>query len=224
MMTHKSITGKRIYRYLQRLASGDTETWKYMPYQMKMVCRRIDLTGMTTGEIGLSEERSYSHRDSGGPDLHKLLRSLPISQMDAALDIGCGKGGALLTLARHPFSRVDGIEISPYLASVARQNVQRLGISNATIVCTDAAEFRDYDDYTYIYMYNPFPEVVLRSVIGNLSVSVERRRRNLTLIYKNPVFHAIIVSAGFRQIGETLLTHLHHPFRIYVRPSEGIPA
>ena len=206
-----------VFRYFRRLASGDSESWKYLPYQLRMFCRGIDLRGLGSEEISSSEEWSY--RDSGGPDLDKLLQTLPISRSDTVLDLGCGKGGAMLNMAKYPFSRVDGVEISPNLARIARQNLQRFRISNATIYCCDAADFGDLDKYNYFYMYQPFPEQVMRSVMDNTISSLRRRSRKVTLIYKNPLFHNLIIGAGFQKVAEVGRTHLHHPFNIYVLAS-----
>jgi SAM-dependent methyltransferase len=179
-----------------------------------MLCRGIDLSGVNPRDIGLSEERSFGHKNSGGPDLEKLLQTLPICRSDTVLDFGCGKGGAMLTLAKYPFARVDGIELSPQLARTARYNLRRLRISNATIYCVDAADFTDLDSYTYFYMYNPFPEVVMRSVIGNVLFSLKQQSRKAILIYKHPQMHNLITNAGFRKLTETRQTH--HPFATYI--------
>lgn len=203
-------------RYFSRLASGDFHSWKTLPYQLSMFCRGIQLTGVTACEIGLSDERSAGYRDSGGPALRQVLRTLPISQSDVALDIGCGKGGAMLTLALCPFARVDGVELSPQLAQIARQNLERLGVHNANVFCCDAAEFTDLDAYTYFYMYHPFPEIVMRPVMENICSSMNRRPRNLFLIYKNPVLDALVISVGFRKLGDILPSHVtDRPFALY---------
>lgn len=209
------MTYRSIVQHFRGLLSGDRQTWRYLPYQLSMICRGIDLSGVKERDIGLSEECSY--RDSGGPDLDKLLQTLPVSRLDTVLDIGCGKAGAMLTLARYPFAQVDGVELSPRLAQIAQHNLRRLAISNAKIFCRDAAEFTDLDRYTYFYMYNPFiQEIVMRSVMGNIVSSLRRHSRTVTLIYKNPLFNELVVDMGFRKFAEAGATHLHHPFRVYV--------
>jgi len=142
---------------------------------------------------------------------------LPISRADAVLDIGCGKGGAMITLAQFAFERVDGLEISPKLAHIARLNIRRLDIPNAAVFCADAADFTDIDPYTYIYMYNPFPEIVMRRVLDNILLSLKRRQRLLTMIYKNPVFDSLVLCSGFHKIHETQQIHPDYPpFSVYV--------
>src|SRR5271155_952484 len=147
-----------LLRYLRQLSSCDRETWRLLPYRLKMAHRGIDLSGANPADLGLSEDRSAGHRDSGGPDLEKILKKLSISQSDRVLDIGCGKGGAMLTLAKYPFERVDGLELSPRLVQIAQHNLGRMRISNAEIFSCDAAAFDGLDRDNYFYMYNPFPE------------------------------------------------------------------
>jgi hypothetical protein len=84
------------------------------------------------------------------------------------------------------------------------------------VFCADAAEFRELDDYEYFYLYNPFPEAVMRQVVENIRGSLERRPRKVTLIYKNPIFAGALPAAGFVKVGETRQTHPDYPpFSIY---------
>jgi SAM-dependent methyltransferase len=209
-----------VFRYFRRLVRGDPRSWKYLAYELNMFCRGIDLTGASQQCSGISEERSYGYRDSGGPDLDKLLRTLSISSSDTVLDLGCGKAGAMLTLAKYPFARVDGVELSPQLAHIGRLNLQRFRLSHARIFCCDAAEFRDLDLYTYFYLYNPFPETVMRPVLENMVSSLGRRSRKVTVIYKNSLLDHLVVGAGLRKVAETRRTHhrgsIYAPFSIYV--------
>ncbi len=203
-------------QYCQLLFQADRQAWKYLPYQLKMKMNGIDLRWTSLQESGLSEERSYRYSDSGGPDLEELLDTLMISSSDAVLDLGCGKGGALITLAEYPFARVDGVEISPKLARIAGTNIKKLQISNSTIYCCDAADFTELDSYSYFYMYNPFPREVTLRVLENIQSSLRRRARQVTLVYKNPVFNRLVLNAGFRSVSDTQQIHPDYPpFSVY---------
>jgi SAM-dependent methyltransferase len=199
---------------------GDRQEWRYLPYRLGMKILRVDLSWVSAKDSGLSEERSHWHSNSGGPDLERLLDTLPISRSDAVLDVGCGKGGAMLTLARYPFARVDGVEISPKLAQIARANLERLGILNAAVFCSDATDFTNLDLYTYLYMYNPFPAQVMLLVLENITSSLKRRKRCATLIYKNPLCNALVLEAGFSKVREFEQTHVHYP-PFYVYRADG---
>ncbi|MDQ2946720.1 MAG: hypothetical protein M3Y27_12370, partial [Acidobacteriota bacterium] len=76
------------------------------------------------------------------------------------------------------------------------------GITNATIFQSDAADFTNLDWYTFIYMYNPFPEPVMTRTIQNICRSLTRRDRRITLVYKNPVHDYLFAETPFRKIME----------------------
>jgi SAM-dependent methyltransferase len=207
-------------RHCRILLRGDRQAWKHLPYQLKMKIRGVDLRWTSLEQNGLSEERSYRYSDSGGPDLEELLDSLPISPSDSVLDLGCGKGGALITLAKYPFTKVDGVEISPELADIASANMKKLQISKSTIYCSDAADFTNLDSYSHFYMYNPFPEAVTERVLQNIRASINSRARRVILIYKNAVFHKLVLDTGFHKVSGTKIIHPDYPpFSIYAADS-----
>jgi predicted RNA methylase len=100
-------------------------------------------------------------------------------------------------MVKYPFRRVDGVEISPQMARIARENCRRMGISNSEVFVADAADFTLYDPYTFIYLYNPFPARVMEQVLANLVLSVARAPRSVTLIYNNPVCDPLVRECGF---------------------------
>lgn len=112
------------------------------------------------------------------------------------LDLGCGKGGAMITLRKYRFDRVDGLDISPEMIHIAEENFRRLGMLNVRVYCADAESFQDYDEYTYLYMFNPFTCGVVEKVLANILKSLDRRPRTLTIIYCNPVCGDALMSTG----------------------------
>ena len=161
----------------------------------------LDFTKVEVDALGLNPERSRAHEESGAA-LDRVLRTLPISESDAALDIGCGKGSALLVLARYPFARVDGVEISEELIEIARENLRRMRVRNSMLFHSDAAAFDGYDRYTFYYLYNPFPPAVMAETMGGISESLKRRPRKAILVYTNPKDCGPIERAGFRRVAE----------------------
>ena len=69
-------------------------------------------------------------------------------------------------------------------------------------------------------MYNPFPQAVTQRVLQNIQSSVRRRARRGTLIYKNAVFHNLVLDAGFRKVSGTQIIHPDYPpFSVYAADS-----
>src|SRR5437667_2709335 len=179
---------QRVKQLVKTMAAGTPQQKRDEWYRLIMHCRGIDLRSNSVEELGLSKLRSLEHGNSGGPGLEIVLKTLNILPTDSILDIGCGKGGAMITFAQWPFSRIDGIEISPDLIAIARRNLKRLSCIRGTIRLCDAADFREFDAYTLLYLYHPFTQVVMTSVLDNIRSSLARFPRRTTLMYKNPVY------------------------------------
>jgi SAM-dependent methyltransferase len=165
-------------------------------YRLWWRLRGLDFGAVSLDELGLNPDRANYHKDGGGPLLRDVLNQLTIGPTDVALDLGSGKGGAMATLAEYPFQGVDGVEISPPLVDAARGNLQKLKLLHCRVFLADATTFTDVDTYTHVFMYNPFPEVVLRQVLANLTTSLQRRPRSAQLIYSNPLHERAILESG----------------------------
>jgi hypothetical protein len=111
-------------------------------------------------------------------------------------------GGAMLTMAKFPFDRIDGLELSSQLVEIARRNLHRMGVTRSHIYHMDAANFTDYDRYSFLYLYHSFPQIVLESVLANVPASLVRRARRVLLIYRNPTFEATVLASGFSRLRE----------------------
>jgi len=117
------------------------------------------------------------------------------------VDIGAGKGRALLVASLLPFKEIVGVEYSEAMCDIARRNIERfprdrMRCTDIEVVCEDAATFRFPDGPLLIYLYNPFQEPVMRQVVENVeglckSQPVER----LVLCHMAGCCHAWATSA-----------------------------
>jgi SAM-dependent methyltransferase len=57
------------------------------------------------------------------------------------VDIGCGKGRALILASQYHFRNLLGVEYSAHLCQAAEENVRHCGIENCRITCPDATAF-----------------------------------------------------------------------------------
>lgn len=69
----------------------------------------------------------YQHRDTGEAEqmLDLIERVVDSSQMDRVLDLGCGSGRHSISFAKRGYNEVTGVDLSPTLLSVARENAER---------------------------------------------------------------------------------------------------
>ena len=150
-----------------------------------------------SADLGYDRELVIQCSPSGNKYLTSLLKDLVFESSDNILDIGCGKGSAILRMTKFKFNNVDGIEIAERNAKVARSNFKKLRIDNVHIFNVDATEFNGYDNYNYFYMYNPFPDSVMQLVISQILSQISVGKK-VTIIYNNPLCHKTLICAGFR--------------------------
>jgi Methyltransferase domain len=177
--------------------------WREFIFRVRVHLLGIDLKNAYLDELDLSAARCHYYANSGGLHLDKVLRTLKITQHDAIVDFGSGKGGALITFSRYPFTKITGVELSPVLVAIAEENFAKLKIGTIDMTICDAADFTDLDDYNYFYFFSPFPANTTSAVIRNISDSLTRKPRTATIIYFNPECHdAIVADSPFVKIKE----------------------
>ena len=130
------------------------------------------------------------------------------------IDLGSGKGRALIYAAESGFDRCTGVEFSPALHAVAQKNIEAYRRATGSdcrfaLHCMDAVDFEYPDDDIVLFMYNPFGSEVMRQVVGRLKELVETSAKDLFLLYRNPT-----CSDDFRASGLTRL-ETGKSFQIY---------
>lgn len=129
---------------------------------------------------------------------------------DKMLDVGCGKDRMLRFFSRYGFAKVDGLEYSPELAEIARNNMKKLGLP-CTVFTGDAAEFTGYDDYNYFYLFNPLSQITMERFVGKLKESIARVPREITIMYTHPICLSVFLENGFTSYREE---HGKHSFSV----------
>lgn len=109
----------------------------------------------------------------------------------AFVDLGSGKGRALLLAAMYPFARIVGVEVQPELDAIARRNIECFcdpgqQCRNLKSLCADAREYEFPLTGLVVYLFNPFPGYVLREVLNNLVASARRAPRSIIVLYNAP--------------------------------------
>jgi SAM-dependent methyltransferase len=114
------------------------------------------------------------------------------------IDVGAGKGRALLLASEFGFRRIIGVELLPELVEVARKNVrefERRGArSKIELVCGDATNFVCPAEPAVVFLFNPLPKSSLRTFLENLERSLHESPHPVYVVYANPIFERIIGS------------------------------
>ncbi len=118
----------------------------------------------------------------------------PLQSIDQTvfLDVGAGKGRAMMLASQYPFLRVEGVELNAELAQVAETNLQLWQNDAAAEVLAptvlhqaDATRHPLPSEPTLAYLFHPFEATLLRSFLRHIHKSVKANPRPFDLVYVN---------------------------------------
>lgn len=131
----------------------------------------------------------------------EMMAALPIDFREFTfIDIGSGKGRALLMASEYPFKKIVGVEVLSELDHAAQENVRAYKsstqrCSEIQTVCADAREFELPDEPLVLYLFNPLPEGVLREFIGRVERTLAKSPRAVWVVYHNPLLEEVVASS-----------------------------
>ena len=114
------------------------------------------------------------------------------------MDVGCGKGRALLLALRYPFRRVIGVELSPALATVAARNLRMFAAVwrrpevPAEALAGDATVFPVPRGPVVFFLYHPFAAPVMQRFLEHLRAAARAEPREIYVLYANPELEAMV--------------------------------
>lgn len=120
--------------------------------------------------------------------LDRALSDETFTAEDSFIDIGCGKGRVLayMLLKKHP-CRLTGVELKEDIADFCRAWTQRY--DNVEILCKNALEI-DYNQYTYLFLFNPFTAEIVEKFVNYLESHLTRSIR--LCFYGNSIFFRLV--------------------------------
>jgi hypothetical protein len=161
----------------------------------------------------LFTERQYQPTDP--QEFHEVIRHVKADLSPFVfIDMGSGKGRALLLACDYPFREIIGVEVQPELHRIAVENILRFENTHkcgrVSSVCIDARKFVFPDEPLFLYLFNPFPDYVFETVLTNLQESLQRKPRPLYVVYNTPWERQVLEHATFLE----KIFEDHH-FQIY---------
>src|SRR5579864_9344232 len=145
--------------------------------------RNVDTGGQIPAFILRSGREGVRYQAVEPDSFMKAVGSLDIDVAEFRfVDIGCGKGRALLLARDLGFKNIIGVEISQSLCEIARRNCP-----DAEILCANAASYLLPEGPCVVYFFNPFGE----SLIRTLGANILKHRGPCVVVYVNPLHRGI---------------------------------
>ncbi|GAC1388367.1 MAG: hypothetical protein NVSMB31_02230 [Vulcanimicrobiaceae bacterium] len=122
------------------------------------------------------------------------------------VDVGSGMGRVVLLASHYAFKQILGVEISPALHEIARENLAnyrdaRQRCRDIRLVRADAGSYRLPTGNLLLYLYNPFESVMVERFVQQIATQLQGR--DAVLIYHTPVGRdAIEQAVGFRLVAD----------------------
>ncbi len=108
------------------------------------------------------------------------------------LDVGAGKGRAMLVASEYPFLRVEGIELNAKLANIARRNISRWESTPQSEMLAplllhqdDATRMPLPQEPLLAHLFHPFEDRLLRRFLRHVEKDLTAHPRPLDLFYVN---------------------------------------
>lgn len=180
-----------------------------------------------------SKESGCPHVASPWLVLDWVNDALPADKSDwTFVDLGAGKGRAMLAAGQHPYKKVTGVEFAAELAETARANTQtadQLKAMSLEVLHCDAAHYKFPQDPVIVFLFNPFDPPVINKVAEQISQSYARTPRPMIIAYLNPKHTNVFAElSGFTKQVLDMSTALKFaalsPYKLHLfATSEAVP-
>jgi hypothetical protein len=129
--------------------------------------------------------------------LKQIFRVVPKEKVTGVLDFGSGKGLSLVKFHKYGIPKVGGVELKAELIEICKSNLKKYGIKPELLLHAEASTVKDFSGFNVIYMFNPFPCEVVKSVVENYFLFYKNSQMPLYILYVNPVCESMLLMSGF---------------------------
>lgn len=178
--------------------------WKTHPIDVQY---GIDTSGSVAVDQISSDKKLVSlicpYLGSQPSIVRAALSELTDCENHTFIDLGCGKGRALIVASEFPFRSILGVELSPTLAAIARTNIAKVASrfpfrSRAMITVGNVTEFPLPPGKLAVFNYHAFGPEIVKQVVERLEAALAAETLHLFFVYYNPVYYEILdVSPAF---------------------------
>jgi hypothetical protein len=120
----------------------------------------------------------------------EIFRAIPTALAPFAfVDVGSGKGAAVLMASEFPFRRLIGLELTAELIAIARLNVQKFNAATGAQldplwVHCDFFKWPLPDEPLLFFFNNPFPDQITLEALSHLERAVSAHRHPVLLVFR----------------------------------------
>lgn len=204
---------QRIVKYLRlmlRIPSADIR--EYRRFKAETDRAFDEQRGVDTGGTQLLADLTIdspnaalgvSHIATGPRQFHRAMAGLEVDHSSwTFVDLGSGKGRALMMAADYPFAAITGVEFAVELDAIARRNLATLGDPRVTCQLGDAEAFEFPQTDLVVFMNNPFDPPLVERIARSLEATVRANPRMVRVVYINPCASEVFTQAPWFHVAE----------------------
>jgi SAM-dependent methyltransferase len=209
---------RRLAWRLPGFARDDHDHSNWLQWKAQVDCTFDATHGIRTGGIeeiyrfkivgeNARYERSHIATRPEGFDAMMNEQNIDCSPF-TFVDLGSGRGRALILAAAYPFRRIIGVEFAEELHRAAHENIAALTEkdgpdSRIELVHGDALTFEFPNDPLIVYLFNPFSATAVRRVAKTIMDSWRASPRPIRILYMTPDCLSDFVAAGWKPAKES---------------------
>lgn len=146
--------------------------------------------------------------------LDDVMGDLEFKASDSFIDVGCGKGRVLayMIYKKHPCS-INGVELKKDIADICTSWTK--SYDNVNVMCSNAFEI-DHNNYTHLFMYNPFTQEFLYNFIELLESQLNHSVK--LIFFGNNIIYKILSNRKCWSVDKKGKTFMRGPFCINYNP------
>lgn len=180
------------------------------------------LNGLSISNADISKSSPYEA--SNYLLLEKLFRAFREHSNSVSLvDLGCGKGRAMVVAAHFGFRKITGIDFAEELCREATANMVKTNMQfpdlQWRVINGNVVDYAISEEDSVFFLFNPFNEEVLVSFLEKLDCSLRQNARTTWFIYVSPLHVQALLNRGYEVVFSYAIMNLKA--KILVKQREG---
>lgn len=156
----------------------------------------------TSGQANPQIPSAKLYRPSRGQVLSAFFKELPLKREGTFVDIGCGKGRALILAHQAGWNSVKGIDLCRDLVDQAKENLLKLQHDSPplqwSVTVQNALEYEPLANESIFYLYDPFDVATTQKVAQNIMRQKKNQNQSAWIIYHHNFLQESLISHIFQ--------------------------